>query len=232
MQVNKPFRLHILGTDTDVGKTWVSSLCLEILSSLGRNPLPIKPVHSGWPKAELCGPDLQALLPYSKPCDPRLLCAYAFEAPMSPFGAAQLEGRSIELSVLEDFWKQLVHLPADTFVVEGIGGVCCPLNRDFTYLEWLQKAKAPVVLISKVGLGSLNQAIMSYRLLKHAGLEVCAIVLNEEKEFAHDDLIANSCREELGKMVAAPIVGPLKRGQRLRHLEILKPMLQKALTCN
>ena len=129
------------------------------------------------------------------------------------------------MAVLDQFWQERHQLQADTFIVEGIGGVCCPLNKHFTYLEWLQRASAPVMLVSRVGLGSLNHAIMSYRLLRNAGLEILAIVLNEEKDFAPEDPIANSCRYELAQMVDVPVVGPLKRGQRSQHLEILKPLL-------
>jgi dethiobiotin synthetase len=229
LQVTKGCSFHILGTDTDVGKTWVTTLCLEILSSLGRKPLPLKPVHSGWPTGSECGPDLAEVRQYLGALDPKRCCAYAFAAAMSPLTAGQLEGRNIELKVLQRFWEQRFNLPGDVFVVEGIGGICCPLAPKLSYLDWLSQARAPVVLVSRVGLGSLSQAIMSTRLLQSAGLEVQAIVLNEERVFAPDDAIANSCQSELLQMVDVPVLGPLKRNDIAQNRAVLEPLMASLL---
>lgn len=213
MQVSKPLKVHILGTDTDVGKTWSTHQLLKALKMRSITSCPVKPIHSGWDKEiDFWGQDLQVHGDFLNDLTPEQLTLYSFKAPMSPHAAAKLERKNITLNGLNNFWASLDDLNYQMALVEGIGGICCPLSENLTYLEFLEKNKAPCLLITKVGLGSLNQAIMSYRLLKSIGIEVIGVLLNPEKEFKKDDLIFKSAKWELESQINCPILGPLKRG--------------------
>lgn len=216
---------HVVGTDTDVGKTYVTGLLLKLFIDMKISALSAKPVHSGWPDSEEWGEDLELQRQlWSVDASPGQVCAYHFEKPMSPCQAAYIEHRQILPEVLCKWTENLQKISCDGILVEGIGGVCCPLNSQFTYLEYMKQNPAPVLLVGRVGLGSLNHAIMSVRLLQQSGLKVEALVLNEEKKFAEKDLIRSSVVEELERQLDVPIIGPLLRDGEVENKKLLKAL--------
>ena len=98
--------------------------------------------------------------------------AYKLQAPMSPHAAAELEG--IELSI------DAIELPRSEkpIVVEGAGGVMVPMNSTQTYLDLMVKLNLPVVLVTRHYLGSINHTMLSWKMLKAAGLNVVALVIS------------------------------------------------------
>ena len=86
---------------------------------------------------------------------------------------------------------------------------------------------APVLLVSSMGLGSLNHAIMSVRLLQEQRLPLLGVVLNEERDFSSADLSAQNALWGLQQQLALPIHGPLRRGRHGENREALKPLLQE-----
>lgn len=213
----------MLGTNTDVGKSWVTALILWWCEQRGLKGLPIKPVHSGWPKSAKLGPDLE-LHSQARECSTEL-CAYQLEEPMSPFGAAQLEGKVIEKQVLDDYWRSWQKLDADLLVVEGIGGVCCPLGKNFTYLDWMSQTQSPSVLVSSVGLGSLNHSLLSLKALAHEGCNVEAVIPNEELIFEEGDPIVSSYGSELSQLTDRKITPRLKRNQIEQNRSVIANLM-------
>jgi dethiobiotin synthetase len=211
--------IHILGTDTDVGKSWVTRLVLDWCQQKGIKGLPIKPLHSGWPQGEALGPDL-IIHPEAEGRGDEL-CAYRMEAPMSPFTAAKVEGKTILLDELNKSWKSWQNLEADLLVVEGIGGVCCPLSKNLTYVDWIQNTPSVCLLVSTVGLGSLNHSILSLRALEQAHCEVMAVLPNQEMLFEEDDPIVSSYRLEMAEMTPIPILPMLIRDDLEQNREVI-----------
>jgi dethiobiotin synthetase len=221
LQVNKPLKVHILGTDTDVGKTWICKKLVQILNERDFSALPIKPIHSGWPKNENWGEDFIPHQPFLKNSTWSDLCAYRFVEPMSPHAAAKLENTEIKMERLKLFWESLAQFQEKILLIEGIGGVCCPLGPHLTYLDFLRENQAPCILVSKVGLGSLNHALMSEKLLRSCDLKVLGLILNPERAFDENDLIYQNAKWELEEQVSCPVYGPLQRDGELEPLEPL-----------
>ena len=98
--------------------------------------------------------------------------AYRLQAPMSPHAAAELEG--VELSINQ------IELPKSDkpIVVEGAGGVMVPFNSKDTYLDLMVKLNLPVVLVTRHYLGSINHTMLSWKVLKEAGLNVVALIIS------------------------------------------------------
>ena len=91
---------------------------------------------------------------------------------LSPHAAADLEG--VELNI------DKIALPKSdkTTVVEGAGGVMVPLNLRETYLDMMISLKLPVILVTRHYLGSINHTMLSWKVLKEAGLNVIALVIS------------------------------------------------------
>ena len=156
--------LVICGTDTDVGKTVVSSLVVQ-----GLGATYWKPVQSGLEGGGDSG-RLQALL--QLPAERLLPEAYRLQTPVSPHWAAELEGITIDPARLA--------LPAvaGALVVETAGGLLVPLRRDWLQLDQLAAWGLPVLLVARSGLGTLNHTLLSVEALRQRSIPLLGLVLN------------------------------------------------------
>ena len=177
--------LVVCGTDTDVGKTVVSAWLVQ-----GLNATYWKPVQSGLDGGGDRG-RVQQLL--KLPNERFITETYAFEQPVSPHWAAELEGRTLNPEHLQ--------LPVTTraLIVETAGGLMVPLTRHWLQIDQLESWSCPIVLVARSGLGTLNHTLLSLEALRRRNLDVLGIILNGPthadnpktlKQFSHIPVIA------------------------------------------
>ncbi len=157
-------RIVICGTDTDVGKTIVSSFFVQ-----GLKGIYWKPIQSGTEE----GTDTETVCKLLDLEPNRYLSErYKFKAPVSPHWAAEKESRLIEPSNLNlpDLDKLLI--------IETAGGLMVPLNRDWLQIDQLKIWEAPIILVARTGLGTLNHTLLSLEALKNRNIDVLGLVLN------------------------------------------------------
>ncbi len=157
-------RIIICGTDTDVGKTIVSSFFVQ-----GLKGIYWKPIQSGTEE----GTDTKTVCNLLNLESNRYLSErYKFKAPVSPHWAAEKEDSFIEPSNLK--------LPDsdELIIIETAGGLMVPLNRDWLQIDQLKVWGAPIILVARSGLGTLNHTLLSLEALKNRNLDVLGIVLN------------------------------------------------------
>ncbi|HJH11273.1 MAG TPA: dethiobiotin synthase [Metalysinibacillus jejuensis] len=172
----------IVGTDTDVGKTFVTTTMLRQVQALGYDAVPYKPVQTG--EIERDGRktyyDTAMYQQYSlQPLDETKMNGYAYKVPASPHYAAQLESKVIDEQVI---LSQLASLQQqhDVVICEGAGGLFVPLKTDSTYclIDLIKATKLPVILVAKTGLGTINHTLLSVEALHHRGIVIKGIVYN------------------------------------------------------
>jgi dethiobiotin synthetase len=158
--------IFITGTDTGVGKTFVSTLLLEEYNALGFKTFAIKPIASGCVSnaaGELVNDDALALIeeisikrPYNQ------VNPMALKEAIAPHLAAKQD--NIHISSLGVQQSILKRIPpeADITVVEGAGGWSVPLNNSELYSDVVRQLKLPVVLVVGIKLGCLNHALLTY----------------------------------------------------------------------
>tara|TARA_B100000965_G_scaffold167544_1_gene139726 strand:- start:333 stop:977 length:645 start_codon:yes stop_codon:yes gene_type:complete len=157
-------RIIICGTDTDVGKTIVSSFFVQ-----GLKGVYWKPIQSGTEE----GTDTQTVCKLLNLEPNRHLSErYKFKAPVSPHWAAELESSFIEPNNLK-----LPNLEK-LIIIETAGGLMVPLNRNWLQIDQLKVWGAPVILVARTGLGTLNHTLLSLEALKNRNINVLGIVLN------------------------------------------------------
>ena len=157
-------RIIICGTDTNVGKTIVSSFFVQ-----GLKGLYWKPIQSGIEEDT----DTQTVCKLLNLEPNRYLSErYKFKAPVSPHWAAEQESGFIEPSNLK--------LPDldELIIIETAGGLMVPLNRDWLQIDQLKVWGAPIILVARTGLGTLNHTLLSLEALKNRNLNILGIVLN------------------------------------------------------
>jgi dethiobiotin synthetase len=158
-----PERIWVAGTDTNVGKTVVAAALVKQL-----NASYWKPVQTGTETDDdtttvqtLTGLDTSKFLPN----------AMRFKAPLSPNQAAELEGETIAMRDIK--------LPnhRGRLVMEGAGGLLVPLNHHRTMIDLMRYYSAPVVLVARSTLGTLNHTFLSLHLLREMRLPIQGVVL-------------------------------------------------------
>jgi len=171
----------VVGTGTDVGKTWVAARLLTDLRAAGVTVAARKPAQSFEPGP---GDDPArrdaAVLGAASGEPPELVCPPQrwYEVPMAPPMAAEALGRppfTIADLVRELRWP---HDPVGVGVVETAGGVRSPLAADGDCLA-LCGALGPdlVVLVADAGLGTINAVRLTIEALGAVGAPV-VVALN------------------------------------------------------
>jgi dethiobiotin synthetase len=168
----------ITATDTDAGKTFISTLLLQGFKLAGQIAVGVKPIAAG---ADAQGYNGDALLlqwhsgialPY-KEINP--IC---YHAAVAPHLAAQSEHQPLDESVLDNALTHWRQLPVEQLLIEGAGGWLLPLNHKRYLADWVALQKLPVILVVGMKLGCLNHAMLSVREIERSGCQLVGWVAN------------------------------------------------------
>lgn len=203
--------VFIAGTDTGIGKTFVSCALLHALRQTGLRASGMKPVASGCERTPqgLRNEDALTLIAASDPqpaydaCNP-----YAFEPAIAPHLAAADAGMDIRLARIESAYAQIA-MDAECVVVEGVGGWMVPLSESLDAGAIPRALKLPVILVVGLRLGCINHARLSARAIAADRRELLGWVGNRvdpAMERADDNL------ETLRRLLPAPCLGVLPHG--------------------
>jgi|688.fasta_scaffold00079_30 dethiobiotin synthetase len=194
--------LFILGTDTDVGKSYLGSCwvrqALECHVAIGA----YKPVASGvspWGVREAMAiPDSQLDdgWRYHRALGGRYPLEWInpqrFPDPLAPEEAAKKIGQHVDESLLlagAARWSGR----CDFLFVEGAGGVWSPISRSMTNADLAERLGYPVILVADNRVGAVHQTLASLAAIATSGLAIQAVVLNSRSE-ATDPLLASNQR--------------------------------------
>jgi dethiobiotin synthetase len=167
-------KIFITGTDTNIGKTYVSVKLLQEFNQLGLKTIGIKPVATGCSN----GYNEDALLLQqnsSVKLDYCLINPFSFEPPISPNIACA------DLTV-DKIWNSLqeaLNTKADIYIIEGAGGWFAPLNAKETMADLVKKFEdIEIILVVGIRLGCLNHALLTYQAIKNFNLNIAGWIAN------------------------------------------------------
>ena len=214
--------LFITGTDTGVGKTFVTAGIARQLVAQGVAVGVYKPVCSGceldsarrpfWPDvAELAAAAGGRF-------DLERICPQRFEAPLAPPVAARLEGRTVDSQLLREgarWWSGR----ADVLLVEGVGGLLCPLTDAETVADLAVYLGFPLVIVARLGLGTINHTLLTLEAAQRRGLSVAGLVLNEARP-GTPDLLVETNPLEIAARTRVPILAILRHSPAGRLLPV------------
>jgi len=190
-------RIIVTGTDTGVGKTVFAA---GLTGALGASYW--KPIQAG--RDPDGGTDALRVAALARLSPDRVLPeAYCLDTPCSPRLAAEIDGVTIE--------PERLVIPGRTgaLVIEGAGGVHCPVTRTVTYADVFARWQAPVVLVARTALGTINHSLLSLEALRARRIPVIGIAFVGD---ANEDSEATICA-----------MGGARRLGRLPHLPALNP---------
>lgn len=195
----------ITGTDTEIGKTYVTT---ALLRDLRRRGLPAM----GY-KAIACGDrgDARAMRDATDPSvSLELINPLYLRAATSPYIAATLENRTISPEELLSGYERLRE-SYGPILVEGAGGWEVPIAPGFTMADFAAALKLPVVLVIGNKLGAVNHALMTLKGIRSRGLECRAMVLNHLQQ--DWDTAALTNRQQIEEFSGMEIAAELIHGQ-------------------
>ena len=213
----------ITGTDTGVGKTWVTLALMRALQDKGKVVVGMKPVASGCTKIDedLHNDDAVKILQQSskrpsQTLDYKTVNPYAFEQAVAPHIAAGLAGVKIDIEkIADDFY--LLKEGADCVLVEGIGGWCVPLGSEDMLADLVKRLDLQVILIIGLRLGCINHALSTVRAIQADGVHLCGWMtsqLDPDYAFLEETMMTLQAR------ISAPLLGNLPHMEKF-DLEIL-----------
>lgn len=179
--------LFITGTDTEIGKTFVSSLLIKLLTEENLQVAGMKPVASGANciDGELKNDDALSLIEASNvDIEYKNVNPYVFEPAVSPHIAAEQAGIEISLNEIKKCFEQLEN-KSDVVVVEGVGGWYAPITCHTTVADLAETLNLPIILVVGLRLGCLNHALLTAQAIRQSSLSIAGWIANHvEKDFS------------------------------------------------
>ncbi len=198
--------LVVTGTDTGVGKTIATATLAVAYADSGLRVHVDKPVQTGVATAHDGDVTEVARLAGAV----RRSEGIRLTVPMAPVPAAAIDG--IRLPELADQHERLRRLAdtVDVLLVEGAGGLLVRLDGDgSTIADLAGGLGAPLIVVARAGLGTLNHTELTLEAIARRGLEVAGLIIGSWP--AHPDRIDRSNRDHLAGL-GVPLLGALPAG--------------------
>ncbi|MDR9498421.1 MAG: dethiobiotin synthase [Hydrogenovibrio sp.] len=184
LQQSQERGVFVTGTDTDVGKTYVSARLLSYLSQSKRPLAPRKPVASGCergPDGQLISEDVRQLYLASRKQTPmHTIGPNLYQPAISPARAIAQAGDDLNLTDLLRACEVDAAASAKPLLwVEGAGGFYSPLTADTLNADLAKALGLPVLLVVGNRLGCLNHARLTLEAIARHRLPLAGVVLND-----------------------------------------------------
>jgi dethiobiotin synthetase len=175
----------VTGTDTGVGKTFVTCAVAQRARAAGLRVFAFKPIETGvsgeWGEDQVALADAAGDVRRG---------TYRFKLAAAPWVASQLEREEIDLDRVEAQFREGAR-GADLLLVEGAGGWRVPLTPKHDTSDLARRISLPVLVVARAGLGTINHTLLTVEAIRADGLEVAGVVLSlrpdEDAEFARSN---------------------------------------------
>ena len=209
--------IFITATGTDIGKTYISALIVKKMREAGFNCGYYKPVLSGVEISDgkLIKSDCNYVIETAKiPTSADDCVTYRWEEAVSPHLAAQRAGERICINkILEDYQK--ASHKYDYLLVEGAGGITCPLilsdKEKYLLKDLIKELGTNILIAADAGLGTINTILLTVEYAKANGIKIEGIILNsyEPDNFMHQDNL-----KQVEYLTGIKVIATVERGQK------------------
>jgi dethiobiotin synthetase len=196
----------VTGTDTGVGKTFITAALARLLRRQGQDVGVCKPVATGATqvRGRWLAEDTRLLAEAAGCADhPERVTPWTFPDPVAQPVAARRQGVALTLAAI----VRAVHgqaRPQRLLLVEGVGGLLCPLTAEETVADLAAALGFPLVIVARRALGTLNHTLLTLEAARTRGLRVAGVVVNETTR--PDSLAEATNVEELRRRIDVPLL--------------------------
>jgi dethiobiotin synthetase len=200
--------LLITGTDTGVGKTYVTALILAELRRRGVRAAAFKPIAcgaGGRNDAEIYA----AIMNHELPLD--VINPIYLRHPLAPSVAAKLERKRVDLRKIRRAYRQLA-ASYSVVLVEGAGGLLVPIRKNYFVADMAKAMNLPLLIVARLGLGTINHSLLTVRQARAHGLKIAGIVLNDTVG-GRRGLAESTNTEVVPALCRVPLLGVVPHGK-------------------
>jgi dethiobiotin synthetase len=195
----------VTGTDTGVGKTFVTSGLLRSARSKGLDAVGMKPICTG-DNSDVC--ELSRASGSGEP--EHLINPVWYRTPVAPYAASIIENRLIDIGMICEAFGKLANRHSSV-LVEGSGGIAVPILADYDFRDLARAIGLRVIVVAANRLGVLNHTRLTVEAIRSANLECSLIVLNSAH--AESDVSQATNFSVLEGLVDVP-VAPVEHNQQ------------------
>jgi dethiobiotin synthetase len=199
--------LFITGTDTDVGKTYVTAGLAVTLRKMGIDVGVMKPFAAGnAQKKGFKSEDVEILSNAAQVTDPEnLVNPQFFPIPASPYTAWKTLKTKPKISTILSSFKKLSKFH-DTLLVEGMGGIMTPILKDYYITNLIKDMKIPTIIVTRTKVGTVNHTMMTVRMCEKYKIPIKGIIIND---FDSDGYKIKELTRDLKNLLGIPILGSI-----------------------
>jgi len=197
----------ITGTDTDVGKTYVTAGLAVTLRKMGIDVGIMKPFAAGIAqKKGFKSEDVEILSNAAQVKDPEtLLNPQFFPIIASPYTALKSLKIKPDIKLILNRFKILLQLHS-MILVEGMGGIMTPILQDYFVANLIKDMKLPVLIITRTKIGTVNHTLMTCKMCEKYKIPIKGIVINN---FDSDGYNVRDLKRDLENLTHIPIIGSI-----------------------
>ena len=167
----------LTGTDTEIGKTFITCALLHRARLDGLRAAGLKPVAAGTDAAGLNDDVENILAASSVELSRSLVNPYCFAPAIAPHIAAAEAGVTIDFTPIRSACDT-ARQQADLVIVEGVGGFCVPLGDELGSDDLAVALGLPVILVVGMRLGCISHALLTAEAIAARGLQLVGWVAN------------------------------------------------------
>lgn len=198
--------LLFVGTDTGVGKTFVTAAVARYLTRRKHRVRVCKPVATGanWIDGRwLCDDTLRLAEAVGQTTELDQITPWSFPDPVAPPVAARRQRVTLTLDSVAAAVREQCQ-PNEILLVEGVGGLLCPLTEQETVADLAELLRLPLVVVARRSLGTLNHTLLTLEVARHRGLAVAGVVVSETTQ--SQGLAEATNIEELRRRIRVPLL--------------------------
>ena len=199
--------VFIAGTDTDVGKTYVTAGIAVTLRQMNIDVGIMKPFAAGTAqKKGFKSEDVEILSNAAQVKDPEnLVNPQFFPIPASPYTAWKTLKTKPKIAPVLSSFKKLSKIH-DTLLVEGMGGIMTPILKDYYITDLIKDMRIPAVIVTRTKVGTVNHTVMTVNMCNKYKIPIKGIIIND---FDSDGYKPRELTRDLKNLLEIPVLGTI-----------------------
>ena len=199
-------KYFVTGTDTDVGKTYVTLALMDMFKKKGCSVIGMKPISAGidiFNGLEINSDVFHIMQSNSLEINQSIVNSYSLKHPASPHISVEKQVVSIDFSLINSHIKALEGR-ADLLLVEGAGGYECPIDPLRNISDLIKYLDIPVIFVVGIKLGCLNHALLTIKSMQSNNQKIfgwVANIIDPEMTFVEENILF------LKNFIQAPCLG-------------------------